>query len=172
MAVNALSVPAAIAATTIPATPTAVTVPTAVPLRVAVITGVAMVARITLITGAIARVVAGSVTGVVSRPVTGIVSITWRTARAVITRSHVNRPVIRAIAVVHIPGAKAPVNGCRVHGLGIDLGLVITGICVTTGEGQRQQSDEQGSSIHGGLLDREEPGPATLVGAHQTADGQ
>src|SRR5471032_2725962 len=144
--------PAAIAATTIPATPTAVTVPTAVPLRVAVITGVAMVARITLITGAIA----GSVTGVVS--------ITWRTAWAVITRSHVNRPVIRAIAVVHIPGAKAPVNGCRVHGLGIDLGLVITGICVTTGEGQRQQSDEQGSSIHGGLLDREEPAPATLVG--------
>jgi len=152
--------PAAIAATTIPATPTAVTVPTAVPLRVAVITGVAMVARITLITGAIA----GSVTGVVPRPVTGIVSITWRTAWAVITRSHVNRPVIRAIAVVHIPGAKAPVNGCRVHGLGIDLGLVITGICVTTGEGQRQQSDEQGSSIHGGLLDREEPAPATLVG--------
>lgn len=110
--------------------------------------------------------------------------VTWQRWRRVIARllvvtrlvviarlrRHVDAPFLivgRSIAIV--VGIDTTDDRRR---LGVHLGFVITGACVTPGEKKGQHGNKQGLSIHGGLPDRDLAQPATLVGVRKSINGR
>ncbi|KPB20259.1 Unknown protein sequence [Pseudomonas amygdali pv. sesami] len=68
-------------------------------------------------------------------------------------------------AVAIVVRVSATDDGCRLR---VHIGFVVTRACVATGKEKGQQRDKQGSSIHGGLLDRDWHESATLIGVRQS----
>ena len=147
---------------------TAVVVPASVATVTAVVASIAIIAP----EAVIAPAITWRATGLI------IACARWRSViaglgviarlRLVIARlrRHVNAPLLVVGGTVAIViGVPARDDGRRLR---VHIGFVVTRASITTSKEEGQQNDKRGSSIHGGLPDRDWHKPATLVGVRQS----
>ncbi|ODJ90939.1 hypothetical protein BB779_10220 [Pseudomonas viridiflava] len=154
MPASPVSTTTAVASAMVPAT-AVVTPSTIAAIVAAVIAAIAIVASEAVVTPAVSRwaarlVVARSKWWTVITRSRGVVTGLLVVARL---RRHVDAPLLvigGAVAIVKT----VPASDHR-RRLGVHIGFVVTRASITTSKEESQQNDKRGSSIHGGLLDRD-----------------